>query len=249
MVSFLLTKEFILIINIYEKSIFFTLIFHFDDTYFFQENLRSIGIEIDLRDISGTKYMCSFENLEKIEKRIPKIERKINFLGKGDYHYLTYLFLRKIDILFALLVVDHHIDIKKTFEGYISCGSWLLEAIKIKTLKKIILISSYEKLEGKICIIKFDYNKIENLIKDLPVYISIDKDILDKSYINTSWDQGNLSLDQLLSLFLLFQRGKILGIDVCGEPAFNIYEYKKSEKINLEIWKTINNITPMKISA
>jgi hypothetical protein len=50
-------------------------------------------------------------------------------------------------------------------------------------------------------------------------------------------------------LNILFQKEKILGVDICGEPAFNIYEYKISEKINLEIWKTINYITPMKISA
>ena len=30
--------------------------------------------------------------------------------------------------------------------------------------------------------------------KNLPVYISIDKDILDKQYTETNWSQGNMSL-------------------------------------------------------
>lgn len=66
--------------------------------------------------------MCSFQNLEKIENRIPKFNRSINFLGKSDYHPII------------LIIIDHHFDTKETFENHISCGSWLLEAIKLKNI-------------------------------------------------------------------------------------------------------------------
>ncbi len=215
------------------------LILHFDETYLYQDVLRSKGLEVDLREISGTKYMCSFENLKVIEKRIPIFRRSINFLGKSDYHYLTYLFLKRIETSFILVLIDHHYDVKETFEDYISCGSWLLEVMKLKNLKKLIFINSKEGLEKRFKKIKID----------LPIYISIDKDILDKSYINTNWDQGDFSLEDLFQVISFFLYHDILGIDICGEPSFNIYEYKKSEEINLRILKIIEENRKIKMSA
>lgn len=215
------------------------LILHLDETYFYQDRLRSIGIEVDLRDITETRYMCSLENLEKIEKRIPKFKRSINFLGKSDFHYLTYLFLKRIEIPFILIIIDHHYDTKETFKNYISCGSWLLEVMKIKKLKKIVFINSKKRL----------IKEFKNIRINLPIYISIDKDILSKYYLNTNWDQGDFSLEDLLETISLFSFYNILGIDICGEPSFNIYEYKKSEEINLKILRTIMEIFEVKISA
>ncbi|MCS7202326.1 MAG: hypothetical protein NZ841_06085 [Dictyoglomus sp.] len=210
-----------------------------DETYFYQERLRSLGIEIDLRDIPEKKYICSFQNLEKIENRIPKFNRSIIFLGKSDYHYLTYIFLKRINIPIILITIDYHFDTKETFENYISCGSWLLEAMKLKNIKKIISINSREDLE----------KRLKNIVLELPLYVSIDKDILDKCYLDTNWDQGDFSLEDLFKLISSFSCHNIIGIDICGEPSFNIYEYKRSEKINLEILKIIMERNKIKMSA
>ncbi|PIQ90540.1 MAG: hypothetical protein COV71_03750 [Candidatus Omnitrophica bacterium CG11_big_fil_rev_8_21_14_0_20_41_12] len=59
------------------------------------------------------------------------------------------------------------------------------------------------------------------LIKNLPtrkVYISIDKDCLKKEFSLTNWEQGLLSLDQLLMMLRLMRRDlDIIGLDVTGD--------------------------------
>mgnify|MGYP002544496317 FL=1 len=82
-----------------------------------------------------------------------------------------------------------------------------------------------------------DKNKISKMKKNLPVYISIDKDILDKQYTETNWSQGNMSLPMLerwLSHFL--ENGNILGIDICGEcqQGIPLPEYLQAEELNEE---------------
>ncbi len=52
------------------------------------------------------------------------------------------------------------------------------------------------------------------------VYLSIDKDCLQHQFAITDWDQGQLSLDDLLKGIQRLQRSvQIVGIDVCGDAA------------------------------
>ena len=54
--------------------------------------------------------------------------------------------------------------------------------------------------------------------RDVPLYISIDKDVLREEDARTNWDQGELALDQLLKLLeLIFEKRKVIGADICGE--------------------------------
>jgi hypothetical protein len=59
------------------------------------------------------------------------------------------------------------------------------------------------------------------LIKRLPtrnVYISVDKDCLVKEEALTNWEEGCLSLEQLLlGLRLIRQNLNVLGVDICGD--------------------------------
>ena len=60
-----------------------------------------------------------------------------------------------------------------------------------------------------------------------PVYISIDKDVLDPSSAITNWDQGSLTLSELEQLLaVVFRQERVIGIDICGEcPAtLNLFE-------------------------
>lgn len=219
------------------KNLFFLpLILHLDDTYFYQKRLLSLGIEIDLRGIEGKKYMCSFETLNVLDSRIPYFRKGIVFLGKGDYHYLTYIFLRRIKEDFILLLLDSHFDDKETFDGFISCGSWVLEALKLKNLKRIVFIGEKEeKLSDKIVKLNRVSEKIIKFIEKFPIYISIDKDVLDRKILITNWGGGFLPLSDLKYLFKILPLERVIGIDICGEPDFNLVEYNKSEEINLEI--------------
>lgn len=51
-----------------------------------------------------------------------------------------------------------------------------------------------------------------------PVYLSIDKDVLSREYARTDWDQGTMTLPQLLALCRQIKAArKIIGTDICGE--------------------------------
>ena len=80
----------------------------------------------------------------------------------------------------------------------------------------------------------------------MPFYISIDKDILDRRYIETNWSQGHMPLgmlDHLLEFFL--KDKKILGIDICGECQVGLPfpEYieaeEKNSKTNIQLFEYI----------
>lgn len=50
------------------------------------------------------------------------------------------------------------------------------------------------------------------------IYISIDKDVLCENEYKTNWDQGDMSVDELLEMLeLIFCKRNVIGIDVCGE--------------------------------
>lgn len=215
------------------------LVLHFDDVYLYQRRLRSIGEEIDLRGIGGIRYLCPLERLEELDRKIPSYEKSIVFIGSGDFHYITYLLLRRIKEPFNLLLIDNHLDIKETFDGFISCGSWLRSILSDEYLKHVFYLGS-DITDGfrKIIKINGDFEELLLLIRmKIPFYISIDKDILSKSTVETNWEQGYLNLEELFKILSYIPIDNIIGIDVCGEPRPNPFDpnLKKSEEINLKI--------------
>lgn len=112
-------------------------------------------------------------------------------------------------------------------------------------------------------------NKLKLIRTDLPLYISIDKDVLGTEYTETNWSQGDMSIDGLERLLSVFFGGqgeeknsdacrnderyagdirhsRILGIDICGEIQTDIPvpEYleaeEKNEKVNIELFRFIS---------
>ena len=64
---------------------------------------------------------------------------------------------------------------------------------------------------------------------DIPVYVSIDKDRLDRSECITNWDQGELSLEELSGIVTEAVRGRrIIGADICGGISVSDPEYDSS---------------------
>lgn len=50
------------------------------------------------------------------------------------------------------------------------------------------------------------------------IYISIDKDVLSENEYRTNWDQGDMSVEELLEMLeLICSSRNVIGIDVCGE--------------------------------
>ena len=128
-----------------------------------------------------------------------------------------------------------------------------MEEIKSNTFIKKVLIIGLSKeqkeaipkeyLDKVICICEEEvakWSEQDNLLIDLdnlPVYISIDKDVLNKETVNTSWDQGKMSLNRLkLILYKIIKNKDVIGIDICGENQESKMEFiKNNDMVNSEI--------------
>lgn len=213
---------------------------------------------IDLRDISGTNMYCTEEAANQIRKRLEAVSPcGIHFLDSGNYHYVTLFFTEKIREPFSLILFDHHTDMQKPlFPQLLSCGSWAGELIRRNGyLKQLILVGpkkgSTERtnFDLKEKIIWLGEKDKENFLKELkridmslPIYISIDKDVLSPSYARTNWNQGDMSIGILEKLLLeVFRHQKVIGVDICGECSIQepLQQLAEDEKINKETNDTL----------
>lgn len=212
-------------------------VLNFDHGYENQDFYKKANYQwINFTQLSGVNGYCQENSLQKIRKKLRSVEpSNIHFIGSGNYHYITYLFLERIKELFILVLFDHHTDMQPSFfEGLLSCGCWVKHAIdKNPYLKKVILIGAKESLLNQIP--KKYQSKVFGYAKEtveagefwncittknmnLPVYLSIDKDVITKEEVITNWDQGSLSLEQLRNICdYIVENYRVLGIDICGE--------------------------------
>lgn len=82
--------------------------------------------------------------------------------------------------------------------------------------------------------------------QDVPVYLSLDKDILSLEAARTNWEQGDVSFEEIKEwLHELFSQCFVLGADVCGEytPDTTSLSYQedieKNNAINKKIWELL----------
>lgn len=197
----------------------------------------------DFSQISGTR--CYLDDAAKalLQDNIASLPVEgLHFIDSGNYHYLSLLNIAKIHEDFALIQIDNHPDYKPASFGNItSCGGWVLEAVEnLSTLQKVYmygikpaLIEEVMPLDSKVKII----SSASEISADLPLYISIDKDVLSTEYCVSDWDQGDMSLDNLL-LFLseAFSGRKIIGVDICGDTC---EPTDRSNKINEKTNRTL----------
>ena len=168
---------------------------------------------IDCRDLEGTRCYLDDSAKSILVDRLNEYSAEgIHFIDSGNYHYLSLLWLQKITTPFNLVLFDHHPDNQPPSFGEItSCGGWVLEATE--TLPNLKNVFTYGV---------GDETPIENIPTDLPIYISIDKDALSTEFAITDWDQGNMTLDELLKdLESLYSSHQIIGVDICGDSGEN----------------------------
>ena len=246
---------------------------------------------IDCSDIQETDMYCSKNAYEKIWGRIePYGIQGIHYIDSGNYHYITKIITDHITEPFGLVMYDHHTDMQiPMVPEMMSCGDWAGQTlIQNKNLRQLVVVGppesdieqtlesysgsqsgrlltfSAEDLHGDLL-----EDKLKHIRTDLPLYISIDKDVLGTEYTETNWSQGDMSIDgleRLLSVFLGGQgeekntdacrnderydggirHSRILGVDVCGEVQTDISvpEYleaeEKNEKVNIELFRFIS---------
>ena len=193
---------------------------------------------LDFQKLQGVNCYCTPEAEAAIKEKIRDLPvQGIHFLDSGNYHYLSKFWLEKIQEPFSLLVFDNHTDMQEAaFFGLLSCGSWAGEVLDTHELLSHICVAGpglkdFREYKGqawakltRICREELSDGREEILREfletdpDLPLYISIDKDVLRKEEARTNWDQGELALDQLLKLLeLIFEKRKVIGADICGE--------------------------------
>lgn len=208
---------------------------------------------IDLSDIEGTNMYCTKEAENEIRRRLAACSpHGIHFLDNGNYHYATKFFAEKISFPFSLVLYDHHSDMQPSlFPGMLSCGNWAAELLRSHaSLRQLILVGPEQKsmeeippkFKGKLVCISMEEidehmvnQKLSEIQMKLPVYISIDKDVLDRNGARTNWNQGSMSLRILEKLLLqVFEHQNVIGVDICGEcsPMEPMQELLKDEKIN-----------------
>ena len=207
--------------------------------------------ELNCKDINGTNCYCDDYAKERLRKRLQDVSlERVHFIDSGNYHYLSYFFLERIQEDFALVLLDHHPDYQPpSFGDILSCGGWVKNAFEeFEHLKKVYMVDVDEDLfyqlkdvPPEICLLKKD--ELEKISADLPIYISLDKDVLSEDEAATDWDQGDMKLSELLDIMRVLQEHRLLGVDVCGEKkeAPTDSEIEINRKINETIYNCFDN--------
>lgn len=207
--------------------------------------------ELNCKDINGTNCYCDDYAKEILRKRLQDVSlERVHFIDSGNYHYLSYFFLERIQEDFALVLLDHHPDFQPpSFGDILSCGGWVKNAFEeFDHLKKVYMVDVDEDLfyqlkdvPPEICLLKKD--ELEKISADLPIYVSLDKDVLSEDEAATDWDQGDMKLSELLDIMRVLQEHRLLGMDVCGEKkeAPTDSEIEINRKINETIYNCFDN--------
>lgn len=191
-------------------------------------------IHLDCSRLHGTDCYCDEDGARSIKQIInPYSANGIHFIDSGDYHYVTKFWTEKIDHPFSLVLFDHHTDMQPSkWSNMLSCGGWVKDMIDGNRFLKHVYILGIPK-ESAAAIPGKYHDRVNVFTDELlhahsihqkplsinePLYISIDKDVLDTNSARTDWDQGIMTLDDLKgALALMLRHEKIIGIDICGE--------------------------------
>ena len=204
-----------------------------DESFYRQDKGSSFCAAYDLTKVPGTNCMCDDAARSEIERIITenKIPIKgLHFIDSGNYHYMSAILTSFVREPFSLVVLDHHPDMQPPMFGDIlSCGGWVLDVMEKNEYIRDIhvigadrdLISQLDEKDRKRALF-YDSDRALDVIDRIehPVYLSIDKDVLMRRDLITNWDQGDMSIDELLGFAeRLKERHEIIGIDICGECA------------------------------
>ena len=210
------------------------------------EKALSGAVVRDLSALEGTNCYCDGAAAAEIRSAIAELPAAaLHWDDTGDYHYLSRFWLEKVaaemgDDPFALVLFDHHPDMQEpAFGQVLSCGGWARDAFQgIPNLTQVLIVGVNPDLELEILDLVFDgvlavtsedlrhtgdglsadvLEMFSLLEPRIPIYVSVDLDVLTTEYARTDWDQGRMTLAQLEAAVLRATAGhRLLGADVCG---------------------------------
>lgn len=120
------------------------------------------------------------------------------------------------------------------FKGMLSWGSWVKDMLDRNMLcKKVVIVGASDKLIRTVLEeygqrVSFyseatlahedGWHNFSSAYIEGPVYLSIDKDVLNPASAATDWDQGPFRLQELEELLaIVLRKERVVGIDICGE--------------------------------
>lgn len=204
--------------------------------------LQQPHVWIDCSDLSGVTGYCDAQAMLQIRNRMAAYRPYgVHFIDSGNFHYVSRFWVEKIQRDFVLVLFDNHTDMQPSRFGHImSCGSWVRDVLDTNPrIRKVVILGAanacLENLEKELMgkaeytrrLVAFSHDALgqksswHELADEhhrLPVYISIDKDVLRPEDDVTDWNQGDMPLTVLKKfLNLLITHHEIIGIDICGE--------------------------------
>ena len=194
---------------------------------------------VEVQELPGSNCYCDGDAMETLRQKLEEFDADgIHFIDSGNYHYMSRIWLEKLNTPFRLVVFDNHTDMQPpAFGGLLSCGGWVAASLEeLPLLKEVLLVGpdqeafdqtepvlrekvrflSREKLGEMTLEEKVSF--FEELTAELPTYLSVDKDVRCPEEASTTWSQGEMTLEELCEFVkILLEKQDILGMDVCGE--------------------------------
>lgn len=173
---------------------------------------------VEVQELPGSNCYCDGDAMEILRQKLEEFDADgIHFIDSGNYHYMSRIWLEKLNTPFRLVVFDNHTDMQPpAFGGLLSCGGWVAASLEeLPLLKEVLLVGpdqeafdqtepvlrekvrflSREKLGEMTLEEKVSFFK--ELTAELPTYLSVDKDVLCPKEASTTWSQGEMTLEEL----------------------------------------------------
>ena len=194
---------------------------------------------VSLRDIEGTACYCDEAAAAEITLRIgeafpedrPEQWPMLRWIDSGDYHYMSYLLSLREKQPFHLLLLDNHPDDQEpAFGGILSCGSWVKVLREEHPLVRDILTIGPEGCPREIPEGWLEERSGER------IYVSLDKDVMDRRWARTDWSQGSHTLEEVKQMLrkVFESRMDVVAVDVCGALTASKGASAEDFEVNLE---------------
>lgn len=194
---------------------------------------------VEVQELPGSNCYCDGDAMETLRQKLEEFDADgIHFIDSGNYHYMSRIWLEKLNTPFRLVVFDNHTDMQPpAFGGLLSCGGWVAASLEeLPLLKEVLLVGPDQEafdqtepvLREKVRFLSREnlgemtleekISFFEELTAEFPTYLSVDKDVLCPEEASTTWSQGEMTLEELCQFVkILLEKQDILGMDVCGE--------------------------------
>ena len=196
-------------------------------SHFSEENLTFVqdiqksgavkAVQSDYSFIESSRRYCAPESADRIRQDLRgKPREAVHMLGSGDYHYVSLFRAESFRQDFYLSLFDNHSDdqAEAFCEELLSCGGWVRRVRSLDRCKGDVWIRTVR-----------DAGRLDSIPDASAVFLSIDLDVLSPLWADTDWDQGEMSLSELLSEVQgIASRFRLLGADICGRSPSSLEE-------------------------